>query len=56
MVSELYSGDTDVQHQYNQGSGQHGLGLLGATPQPIPELDSTNKPPEVYEMDGGNRS
>lgn len=55
-VSELYSVDTDVQHQYKQGSGQHGLGVLGATPQPIPELDSTNQPPEVHEMDGGSRS
>ena len=54
-ISELCSSNTDEQHVYNQGPGQHGLGVFGANQQVIPELDNTSKPPEVHELDGGNR-
>ncbi|BCS24224.1 uncharacterized protein APUU_40668A [Aspergillus puulaauensis] len=53
-VSEIYSSNGDEQPPYNRGSAQHGLGVF-AKPQTIPELDSTSKPPEVHELDGGNR-
>lgn len=55
-VSEIYSSNGDEQPAYHRGSAQHGLGVF-AKPQTIPELDSTsaNKPPEVHELDGGNR-
>ncbi|KAL4779034.1 hypothetical protein BJX76DRAFT_106081 [Aspergillus varians] len=53
-ISELYSNNG------SEGGGQHhnqGLGLFGVQkPAPIQELDSTAKPPEVHELDGGSRS
>ncbi|BCS19528.1 uncharacterized protein APUU_12356A [Aspergillus puulaauensis] len=55
VISELYSNNGDEQHLYNQGSGQHGLGVFGANPQIMPELDNTSKPAQVHELDGGDR-
>ncbi|OJJ02496.1 hypothetical protein ASPVEDRAFT_83991 [Aspergillus versicolor CBS 583.65] len=53
-VSEIYSSNGDEQPPYNRGSAQYGLGVF-AKPQTIPELDSTSRPPEVHELEGGNR-
>ncbi|KAL4996008.1 hypothetical protein BDV10DRAFT_121460 [Aspergillus recurvatus] len=53
-ISEISGSDEHFHHQ--RGPGQnHGLGVF-AKPDPIPELDSEAKPPEVHELDGISRS
>ncbi|KAL4910830.1 hypothetical protein BDW74DRAFT_141971 [Aspergillus multicolor] len=54
-ISEI-SGSDEHFRQHQRGSANHGLGVFGAKPDPIPELDSTAKPPEVHELDGLSRS
>ncbi|KAL4820608.1 hypothetical protein BDW67DRAFT_97090 [Aspergillus spinulosporus] len=50
-ISEISGSD----EHFRQSGPNHGLGVF-AKPDPIPELDSAAKPPEVHELDGLSRS
>ncbi|KAL4968113.1 uncharacterized protein BDV14DRAFT_8622 [Aspergillus stella-maris] len=52
-ISEI--GSEGDFHAHGRGSGGHGLGVFGAKPPTIQELDSTARPAEVHEMEDNSR-
>ncbi|KAL4956648.1 hypothetical protein BDW69DRAFT_76010 [Aspergillus filifer] len=52
-ISEI--GSEGDFHAHGRGNSGHGLGVFGAKPPTIQELDSTARPPEVHEMEDNSR-